>query len=447
METEIIPLDFEIYASVNKENGCRIITRLIDAAGNDVTILPAGFDSIPESQFEHDYDEPNFLMKSCRKVCDFFSVIYLVHKENSESRISYKTIRIVYHNETRKIYFCSIDSRRSCRIYPEFLEIDNRVIITNDGITLCNNQNELHLQERKDYYIACIDSRWSLIRRPSLEIVKMSEEIPDYISNGRPYVSFIDDKIVLNMYGESYLCDTTGKLLINGRYNTYSLEETDNGLVWFNYAGMVSNEIDVYDAKSLAYKYRLTHRLPDKMNRNYDALNLESEARNYKTIAAKWDKDRDDDCYGYLYLKNGIFNELIPPIYSFIRPVGDCKAFIASQDRKRECEISKTQPKYGIIDNMGRVRAPFKYKKIEYYNGFFIGYGYNPFWGYVEDSFSCILTPDYKPVWLDEEGEVSISLEDAMAEDKKKRFIIRITNLGRVIGRYYVTTNGAITKY
>ena len=96
---------------------------------------------------------------------------------------------------------------------------------------------------------------------------------------------------------------------------------------------------------------------------------------------------------------------------------------------------------------MGRVRAPFKYKKIEYYNGFFIGYGYNPFWGYVEDSFSCILTPDYKPVWLDEEGEVSISLEDAMAEDKKKRFVIRITNLGRVIGRYYVTTNGAITQY
>ena len=41
METEIIPLDFEIYASVNKENGCRIITRLIDAAGNDVTILTA----------------------------------------------------------------------------------------------------------------------------------------------------------------------------------------------------------------------------------------------------------------------------------------------------------------------------------------------------------------------------------------------------------------------
>ena len=100
METEIIPLDFEIYASVNKENGCRIITRLIDAAGNDVTILPAGFDSIPESQFEHDYDEPSILMKSCRKVCDFFSVIYLVHKENSESRISYKTIRIVYNNET-----------------------------------------------------------------------------------------------------------------------------------------------------------------------------------------------------------------------------------------------------------------------------------------------------------------------------------------------------------
>ena len=81
METEIIPLDFEIYASVNKENGCRIITRLIDAAGNDVTILPAGFDSIPESQFELDNDEPRFFTKSCRKVCDFFSVIYLVHKE------------------------------------------------------------------------------------------------------------------------------------------------------------------------------------------------------------------------------------------------------------------------------------------------------------------------------------------------------------------------------
>lgn len=82
METEIIPLDFEIYASVNKENGRRIITRLIDAAGNDVTIFPAGFDSIPESQFEHDNDEPRLFTKSCRKICDYFSVIYLVHKEN-----------------------------------------------------------------------------------------------------------------------------------------------------------------------------------------------------------------------------------------------------------------------------------------------------------------------------------------------------------------------------
>lgn len=440
MNTEIIPLGFEIYASVNNDYGRRTITRLIDDAGDDVTILPAGFDSIPESQFEQDNDEPRFCTTSFRKICNFFSVIYLVHKGNKESHISYSTIRIVYHNETRRIFYYSISSRCSFRFYPEFLLIDSRIIIKNDGTTLCNNEYDLHLQERKDYYVACIDSRWSLIRRPSLEVVQMSEDIPNYSTNERlSCISFVDDKIVLNMYGESYLCDTTGKLLINGRYFGYRSAVTNNGPVWFNFGGL-GNDIDVYDAMTYSFKYSFPFHLPKNMTKIETIASYGSDEINYSIIASK------NYRYGVVYKYEGVFYEIIPPIYPFIKAVDGCKAFIATPDSKDECEYNHTNPRYGIIDNQGRVRTLFKYSKIVCSYGFFIVYGYNPFSGHIEDAYSCVLTPDCKPIWIDEEGELRIVLEDCLAEENKRKYIILIENLGKVVGRYYVTPNGAITK-
>lgn len=436
MESKIIPLDFGIYASVQLNCG-RVsrVNKLIDGACNDMVFLPAELDSVREIKDSNNNDYFCPTHTSYRRIYDDFSMLNIVSKDLG-------VIRVLYHNASRKIVCISLGPNSIFSIYPDFILVKERQIIKKDGSILCDSRTNIHLAEGKDCYVACINCQWSIINKGTLSIMPMSDELPENDTEDRyDFATFVNDKIQIKDYNESFLCDTQGRILIKSHYGEYNYCETDNGPVWV----LTNTEYgsDVYDAEDYSFRYTIERRPPsaviDEEFRPYLSNGL------YKVISSR------NYCFGIVEydLANNTIAEIIPPIYPQLKIAGDWEAFIVSPDIPDDREYKYKRPKFGIIDSKGRTRVPFKYSKIERNHVFYVVYGYNEMTHQTDDAFAGLLTLNYKPIQTSDfrNNRLIVINAEPYADHCCSRFIVLVKDGDTVKCRYYITRNGELKPY
>lgn len=436
MESKIIPLDFGIYASVHLNCG-RVyrINKLIDGACKDLSILPTEIDSVRVAKASGNYDE--FVPTSTSYMCVYedFSMLNIVSKELG-------VIRVLYHNTSRKIVCVSLGPNRIFSIYPDFILVKERQIIKKDGSILCDNRTNIHLTEGKDCYVACINCQWSIISKGTLSIIPMSEELPENDTEDRyDFVTFVNDKIQIKDYNESFLCDMHGRVLIKSHYGEYRYCETDNGPVWV----LTNTEYgsEVYDAEDYSFRYTIERRPPSAV--------IDEEARPYLSNGMYKVISSRNFCFGIVEYDsaNNTIVEIIPPIYPQLKIVGNWESFIVSPDIPDDREYIYKKPKFGIIDTKGRTRVPLKYSKIERTHIFYVVYGYDEMTHQTDEAFAGLLTLNYKPIHTPDFRNKRLIVVNAepYADHCCSLFILLVKEGETVESRYYITRNGELRTY
>lgn len=440
MESKIISLDFGVYASIQLHDG-RVwgINKLIDGLGNDLCVLPIGFDSLMEIEDSSRFDDTFINGRSYRRVYKHFSMLNLISEE-----YGYIVIRILYHNVSRKVLFVSKGTGcQVFRLFSDFIVVKQHQIIKNDGSLLCDSEYNLHLVEGSSCYVACINGRWSIINKGSLSVIKMSDEITENDSeDDYVFASFINDKIQIKQYDESYLCDMQGRVLVKSYYGEYSYCDTDNGPVWLLTNTTYGSE--VYDAEDYSFRYTIERILPSEV--------IDEEARPYMSNLGPFKVIRSNDyCFGIIEYSslNKSISEIIPPIYPQLRIVDDWHSFIVSYDRYDDRFRYSNRSKYGIIDNKGRTRVPLKYNRIERQHIFYAVYGYDLVNNESKESYVGLLSDGYQPLTLPnfDYKELRIINAEPCSDMGCSKFILLIKDGKQTVKRYYLFRDGQLAEY